>query len=114
MLAEQLDASERMGKPGEPGTNFSVGGLPAAHRLAGRRRLFRRASVNRRHTVPVATDPSHPASLDRHSLSELTVRDAHGDLLEVEPLDLGPGAPATIALERERGPQPDDGERGDD
>jgi hypothetical protein len=61
----------------------------------------------------VATDPSHPAPLDRHSLAELTVRDAHGDLLDVEPLDLAPGAPATIALERDRGPRPDDAERGD-
>ena len=55
---------------------------------------------------PVATDPSHPAPLNRRSLAELTVRDAHGDLLEVQPLDLGPGTPATIALEHERGPQP--------
>jgi hypothetical protein len=64
--------------------------------------------------VLVATQPSHPAPLDRHSLAQLTVRDAHGDLLEVEPLDLGPGAPATAALERERGPEPADApERGD-
>jgi hypothetical protein len=55
---------------------------------------------------PVATDPSHPAPLNPRSLAELTVRDAHGDLLEVQPLDLGPGTPATIALEHERGPQP--------
>jgi hypothetical protein len=54
----------------------------------------------------VATDPSNPAPLGRRSLAELTVRDAHGDLLEGQPLDLGPGAPATIALEHERGPQP--------
>jgi hypothetical protein len=57
---------------------------------------------------PVATDPSHPAPLNRRSLAELTVRDAHGDLLEVQPLDLGPGTPATIALEHERGPEPHD------
>jgi hypothetical protein len=44
-------------------------------------------------------------------LAELTVRKAHGDLLEVEPLDLGPGAPGTAALEHERGLEPD--ERGD-
>jgi hypothetical protein len=55
---------------------------------------------------PVATDPSHPTPLTRRSLAQLTVRDAHGDLLEVQPLDLGPGTPATIALEHERGPQP--------
>ena len=38
----------------------------------------------------------------------LTVRSAHSDLLEVDPLDLGPDAPATAALEAERGPQPGD------
>jgi hypothetical protein len=37
----------------------------------------------------------------------LTVRDAEGDLLDVEPLDLGPDAPATAALAAERGPQPE-------
>jgi hypothetical protein len=47
----------------------------------------------------VATDPSHPAPLNRRSLAELTVRDTHADLLEVQLLDLGPGTPATIALE---------------
>jgi hypothetical protein len=62
----------------------------------------------------VATHRSHPSALDRHSLAELIVRDADGDLLEVEPLDLGPGAPATTALAHERGPQLDDApERGD-
>lgn len=45
---------------------------------------------------------------ERPSLAELTVREAQGDLLDVEPLDLGPHAPATAALARERGPQPDD------
>ena len=39
---------------------------------------------------------------------ELTVRTAQGDLLEVEPLDFGPEAPATAALEVERGPEPRD------
>jgi hypothetical protein len=38
----------------------------------------------------------------------LTVRSSQGDLLEVEPLDLGPNAPATAALEAERGPEPRD------
>ena len=33
---------------------------------------------------PVATDPSHAAPLNRRSLAELTVRDVHGDLLEVQ------------------------------
>ncbi|MGI8781544.1 MAG: hypothetical protein ACR2L8_15500 [Solirubrobacteraceae bacterium] len=62
----------------------------------------------------MATHRSHPAPSDHHSLAELTVRNAHGDLLEVEPLDLGPAAPATTALAHERGSQPDDApERGD-
>ncbi len=38
-------------------------------------------------------------------MAELTVRSAQSDLLEVDPLDLGPDAPATAALEAERGPQ---------
>jgi hypothetical protein len=63
----------------------------------------------------MATHPSHPEPLDGHSLAQLIVREAHGDLLDVEPLDLGPGAPATAALARERGPGPEDVlERGDD
>ena len=40
-------------------------------------------------------------------MAELTVRTAQSDLLEVDPLDLGPDAPATAALEAERGPEPD-------
>jgi hypothetical protein len=42
------------------------------------------------------------------SLTELTVRSAQADLLDVEPLDLGPNAPATAALAAERGPRPTD------
>jgi hypothetical protein len=73
--------------------------------LAAPSRLSRagRAAVT---LCPVATDPSQPAPLKRRSRAELTVRDAHGDLLEVQPPDLGPGTPATLALEHERGPQP--------
>ncbi|MFZ0381232.1 MAG: hypothetical protein WCD11_07755 [Solirubrobacteraceae bacterium] len=41
-------------------------------------------------------------------MAQLTVRSAQSDLLEVEPLDFGPDAPATAALEAERGPQPGD------
>jgi len=41
-------------------------------------------------------------------VAQLTVRSAQSDLLEVEPLDFGPDAPATAALEAERGPQPGD------
>jgi hypothetical protein len=79
-------------------------------------RLNRYSDPTRRHNVrAMATHPSHPEPLDRLSLAQLIVRQAHGDLLDVEPLDLGPGAPATAALERERGPEPEDVlERGDD
>ena len=41
-------------------------------------------------------------------MAELTVHAAQSDLLEVDPLDLGPDAPATAALEVERGPEPRD------
>ncbi len=41
-------------------------------------------------------------------MAQLTVRSAQSDLLEVEPLDFGPDAPATAALEAERGPRPGD------
>jgi hypothetical protein len=45
---------------------------------------------------------------------QLTVRHVSGNLLAVEPLDLGPGVPATAALQRERGTRPDvTPERGD-
>ncbi len=57
--------------------------------------------------VSMATQPSHPSPPPPRSLIELTVRDAEGDLLDVEPLDLGPDAPATAALAAERGPQPE-------
>jgi hypothetical protein len=48
---------------------------------------------------------SQPSSSDRFSVAELTVRTAQNDLLEVDPLDLGPDAPTTAALEAERGPE---------
>ena len=41
-------------------------------------------------------------------MAQLTVRSAQSDLLEVEALDFGSDAPATAALEAERGPQPGD------
>ena len=41
-------------------------------------------------------------------MAELTVHSAQSDLLEVDPLDLRPDAPATAALEAERGPEPGD------
>jgi hypothetical protein len=57
---------------------------------------------------------TQPSSSDRFSVVELTVRGAQRDLLEVDPLDFGPDAPATRALEAERGPQPGDvRQRGD-
>ena len=58
-----------------------------------------------RHTHGMASQPS---SRDRFSVAELTVHTAESDLLEVDPLDLGPDAPATAALEVERGPEPRD------
>ena len=58
-----------------------------------------------RHTQGMASQPS---SWDRFSVAELTVHSAQSDLLEVDPLDLGPDAPATAALEVERGPEPRD------
>jgi hypothetical protein len=51
---------------------------------------------------------SQPSSSDRLSVAELTVHSAQSDLLEVDPLDLGPDAPATAALKLERGPEPRD------
>jgi hypothetical protein len=61
-----------------------------------------------RHTEGMATEPSRSSSTDRFSVAELSVRPAESDLLSVDPLDFGPGAPATAALAAERGPQPDD------
>jgi hypothetical protein len=54
----------------------------------------------------VATDRSPRTAVLPLSLDEITVTEARDDLLLVEPIDLGPGAPATAALEVERGPQP--------
>jgi hypothetical protein len=54
----------------------------------------------------VATHSSERPSPEQHNVAELTVRGPRGDLLDVEPLDLGPGAPATSALELERGTRP--------
>lgn len=52
---------------------------------------------------------SQPSALpEPRSLSDLTVRDAQGDLLDADPLQFGPGAPASTALALERGPQPAD------
>ena len=51
---------------------------------------------------------TQPSSTDCFSVTELTVRGAQRDLLDVDPLDFGPDAPTTRALEAERGPQPGD------
>lgn len=61
-----------------------------------------------RHTEQMASQPSLPSSPGALGLVDLTVRSAQGDLLDVEPLDLGPDAPATAALAAERGPHPAD------
>jgi hypothetical protein len=54
----------------------------------------------------VATDRSPSTAVLPFSLDDITVTEARDDLLLVEPIDLGPGAPATAALEVERGPEP--------
>jgi hypothetical protein len=54
----------------------------------------------------MATEPSRSSSADHFSVAELSVRAAESDLLLVDPLDFGPGAPATAALAAERGQQP--------
>jgi hypothetical protein len=54
----------------------------------------------------MATDRSPSAAVLPLSLDGITVSQARGDLLLVEPIDLGPGSPATAALEVERGPRP--------
>jgi hypothetical protein len=54
----------------------------------------------------MATPAAPLSASQRWSLSELTVRDAWRDLLDVEPVDLGPGAPASAALALERGSHP--------
>jgi hypothetical protein len=59
-----------------------------------------------RHTRHVATDRSPSTAVLPLSIDDITVTEARDDLLLVEPIDLGPGAPATAALEMERGPQP--------
>jgi hypothetical protein len=44
----------------------------------------------------------------------LAVREARLDLLEIEPVDLGPGSPVTAALQLARGPALEDpNERGE-
>ena len=49
----------------------------------------------------MALQPSQPYH-SRWSLAELTVSEALVDLLDVEPLDLGPGSPASTALAEDR------------
>lgn len=55
----------------------------------------------------MATNRSLPQPT-QYRLDELIVRVGDDDLLDVEPLNLGPDAPATTALELERGARPDD------
>jgi hypothetical protein len=56
----------------------------------------------------IASRAPQPPSPEHLSLAALTVREAQIDLLKVDPVDLGPGSPATAALEFERGPAFDD------
>lgn len=91
---------------------------PRARRARGRdaRASFcasdRCARVGARHTGGMASQPSHPLSARLFTIAELTVQDAEGDLLDVDPLQLGPGTPASDALAIERGPQPADAHSG--
>jgi len=55
----------------------------------------------------MATERLYPVPpVTPRSISELIVSYAEGDLLDVEPVDLGPGSPGTAALEAVRGPAP--------
>ena len=56
----------------------------------------------------MATEPSRPQPFKTFAIAELSVQDAEGDLLDVDPLRLGPGTPASDALAAERGPRPTD------
>lgn len=58
----------------------------------------------------MATQPSLPHI---PSLSELTVQEPVGDLLDIEPLQLEGDGVGTAALALERGPQPADTQRGE-
>jgi hypothetical protein len=58
--------------------------------------------------VVVAVNPSVPQPPAQHRLADLIVRAAEAELLDIDALNLGPGSPATAALEAERGPRPDD------
>jgi len=77
--------------------------LSQRRRVTGHARRGHPLTERVRHTQGMA---SLPSSSDRFSVAELTVHSAQSDLLEVDPLDLGPDAPATAALEVERGPEP--------
>jgi hypothetical protein len=49
----------------------------------------------------MAVQRSQPP-IPQWSLQELTVKEASGDLLDVEPIDLGPGSPGSAALAIDR------------
>lgn len=59
----------------------------------------------------MATEPSHPLP-KTFTIAELTVQKADGDLLELDPLEMGPGTPGSDALAIERGPEPVDVDSG--
>lgn len=74
-----------------------MGGKRKRDRSVGERR--RRTAVS---SAEMASSAPQPPSSEPDWLEDLTVRHAQGNLLEVEPLDLGPGAPASRALELDR------------
>ena len=86
--------------------DVSVQNASDAQSVADRRWKDRAPGLAVRHTRGVATDRSSNTAVLPLSLADITVTEARDDLLLVKPLDLGPGGPATAALEVERGPQP--------
>jgi hypothetical protein len=84
---------QRAGSPGRGGVEFAS---PRPRAAIGQAVPWDRAPTLRSYAC-VAAHRSRPQPPDHRTLAELTVRAGHSALLDVEPLDLGPGAPATVA-----------------
>jgi hypothetical protein len=107
-LGSEIELLPNAQKADQAGPQLRLRGTASVVIDSGRERPL---TERLRHTHAMASQPS---SSDRFSVAELTVRGAQSDLLEVDPLDFGPDAPATAALEVERGPEPRDmRQRGD-